>query len=62
MREYFKSMKKIYNKLDINNFRSNYNPIFWNLIYYFYIENLPFDFILPYENEINLHESTFNFS
>lgn len=47
------------NKLDINNFKLNFNPIFWNLIWYFNIENLPFDFFLPYENEICFYGNEF---
>ena len=52
------------NKLDIINFKSNYNPIFWNLIWYFNSENLPIDFLLPYESDIiynnNLAENQLN--
>ena len=47
------------NKLDINNFKCNFNPIFWNLIWYFSVEKLPFDFILPYENEICFYGNEF---
>ena len=38
--------------IDINKLKLNYNPIFWNLIWYFKINGLPFDFILPYEENI----------
>ena len=38
--------------IDVNNFKLNYNPIFWNLIWYFKINGLPFDFCLPYEENI----------
>ena len=38
--------------IDIDNFKLNYNPIFWNLIWYFKINGLPFDFFLPYEENI----------
>ena len=38
--------------IDIDKFKLNYNPIFWNLIWYFKINELPFDFFLPYEENI----------
>ena len=38
--------------IDIDNLKLNYNPIFWNLIWYFKINGLPFDFFLPYEENI----------
>ena len=38
--------------IDIDNLKLNYNPIFWNLVWYFKINGLPFDFILPYEGNI----------
>ena len=38
--------------IDVDNLKLNYHPIFWNLIYYFKIAGLPFDFILPYEENI----------
>ena len=38
--------------IDIDKLKLNYNPIFWNLIWYFKINGLPFDFILPYEQNI----------
>ena len=50
-----KTLKMIFfdnSDIDIDNLKLNYNPIFWNLIWYFKINGLPFDFILPYEGEI----------
>ena len=38
--------------IDVENLKVNYNPVFWNLIWYFKITGLPFDFILPYEANI----------
>ena len=38
--------------IDVDNLKLNYNPIFWNLIWYFKINGLPFDFFLPYEENI----------
>jgi len=38
--------------IDVDKLKLNYNPIFWNLIWYFKINGLPFDFILPYEENI----------
>lgn len=41
---------KVYRfNLDIENFRAYNSMIFWNLVYYFLIYDLPFDFIMPYE-------------
>jgi hypothetical protein len=37
-------------KIDINNLRTKNKQIFWNLIYYFNDYQLPFEFILPYED------------
>ncbi len=50
-----KTLKMIFfdnSNIDIDNLKLNYNPIFWNLIWYFKINGLPFDFILPYEGNI----------
>ena len=38
--------------IDIDKLKLNYNPIFWNLIWYFKINKLPFDFILSYNDNI----------
>ena len=38
--------------IDIDKLKLNYNPVFWNLIWYFKINRLPFDFILPYNDNI----------
>ena len=38
--------------IDIDKLKLNYYPIFWNLVYYFKINKLPFDFILPYQDNI----------
>jgi hypothetical protein len=37
--------------LELEQLRCGYPMIFWNAIYYFYINNLPFDFLLMYDNE-----------
>ena len=51
-------------QLDVDNFKMQFTPLFWNCIWYFKINNLDYDFILPYENKIennikytNLNES-----
>ncbi len=43
-------------KLDVDSFKYKFNAIFWDSIWYFKIKNLPFDFILPYENLINFDD------
>ena len=52
------------NQLDVDNFKMKFTPLFWNCIWYFKINNLDYDFILPYESRIennikytNLNES-----
>ena len=40
------------NTMNIDELKVNYNPLFWNAIWYFKINKLPFDFILPYEDNI----------
>ena len=40
------------NNINIEEYKSNYNPFFWNIIWYFKMKKLPFDFILPYEDNI----------
>ena len=47
----FDNAKNNYN-INIEEFKSNYNPFFWNIIWYFKMKKLPFDFILPYEDNI----------
>lgn len=37
--------------LELEQLRCGYPMIFWNAVYYFYINNLPFDFLLMYNNE-----------
>ena len=41
-----------YSDIDIDKFKLNFNQIFWNLIVYFKICKLPYDFILPYSENI----------
>ena len=48
--------------IDIDKLKLNYYPIFWNLIYYFKINKLPFDFMLPYQDNIfKLKKKNINF-
>jgi len=37
--------------LPLDYMRVNKEQDFWNMVYYFNEFNLPFDFILPYEND-----------
>ena len=39
-------------KLDVEDLMLKYNNIFWNSLWYFKIKNLEYDFMLPYEEEI----------
>ena len=40
------------NKIKVNNFKSNFSPLFWNFIWYCSILNLDYDIILPYLKKI----------
>ena len=37
-------------KLDVENFRFNYANVFWNLVFYFDLNNIDKSFMLPYSN------------
>lgn len=37
--------------LGLDKLRSDYKQLFWNLIYYFNDYTLPYDFLLPYEDD-----------
>ena len=39
-------------KLDVEDLLLKYNNIFWNSLWYFKLKNLEYDFMLPYEEEI----------
>jgi hypothetical protein len=45
-------MKEFNLKLDVESFRNRFNVLFWNSIWYFTIVDLPFDFMLPYQEEL----------
>lgn len=45
-----KQMKKF---LDVDNFKYKFTPLFWDSIWYFYINGLDYTFILPYESTVN---------
>lgn len=47
-------LKEFKFKLDVNNFKMRFNAIFWDSIWYFKIKELNFDFMLPYEFNLNL--------
>ena len=38
--------------MKVNEFKSNYKPLFWNIIWYFSLFNLNYDMILPYRKKI----------
>ena len=39
-------------KLKVNEFKNNFSPLFWNVIWYFSILNLNYEMILPYSKKI----------
>ena len=39
-------------KLNVNEFKNNFSPLFWNFIYYCYIHKLNYDIILPYKKKV----------
>lgn len=45
------------NKIDIDHIFSNENINLLNLIFYFSLNNLPFDFLIPYENYKNINKN-----
>ena len=47
-------LKKYNVKLDLEDYIKNYKEIFWDSLWYFKLNNLEFDFMLPYEE--NFHE------
>ena len=56
---YNNSLLKDYGiKLDVEELLEKYSTIFWNTLWYFKINNLEYDFILPYEH--NMDEISFN--
>jgi hypothetical protein len=47
-------LKKYNIKLDLEDYIKNYKEIFWDSLWYFKLNNLEYDFMLPYEE--NFHE------
>ena len=43
-------------KIDVATMREFNKQVFWNMIYYFNDYQLPFDFILPYEDTKSFDE------
>ena len=55
----YKSLLKDFGiKLDVEELMFKYNNIFWNSLWYFKLNNLEYDFMLPYEKEFD--EGIFN--
>ena len=46
-------VRKFGTKLDVEELMLKYNTIFWNSVWYFKLNNLDFDFMLPYEQQLN---------
>ena len=56
---YNNSLLKDYGiELDVEQLLEKYSTTFWNTLWYFKINNLDYDFMLPYEQ--NMEEVTFN--
>ena len=50
---YKSSVLKNFNvKLDVDEYMKNYKEIFWDSLWYFKMNNLEYDFMLPYENNV----------
>jgi hypothetical protein len=45
--------------LNVESTRNENSLVFWNLVWHFYKAKLPYEFILPYENEV-YHASYIN--
>ena len=49
------------NKLDLNSFKNNFTALFWDFIWYCYIQNLDYSIILPYLYNIeHMNEISYN--
>ena len=56
---YNNSLLKDYGiKLDVEELLEKYNTTFWNTLWYFKLNHLDYDFMLPYEH--NMDDITFN--
>ena len=56
---YNNSLLKDYGiKLDVEELLEKYNTTFWNTLWYFKLNNLDYDFMLPYEH--NMEDFSFN--
>lgn len=49
-------IKEFQFKLDLNEFKRKFNPLFWNSIWYFSILELPVDFFFPYEYNMSIRK------
>jgi hypothetical protein len=45
------------NKLNVDELNLNFRSYLWNFILYFKIKKLPYDFLLPYENDVEFYDS-----
>lgn len=41
-----------WSKLDVEGLRKANNLVFWNIVWHFYKSGLPYEFLMPYENEV----------
>ena len=47
------AMKNKYGtKLDVNKFKTDFNPLFWNFVWYCKVQELDFSILLPYDDRI----------
>jgi len=47
-----KKLEQEKKKFDVENFKKNYKRLFWNIVWYFELNDIEISFMLPYESEI----------
>lgn len=50
LRQLVNDLIALQKNLELEQFRCGYSMIFWNAVYYFYINKLPYEFLLMYDN------------
>ena len=58
--EIAKKLEKEGKNLNVENFKSNYKKLFWNLAWYFELNGVDLSFMLPYANDASQISSDFN--
>ena len=49
---YLHKTKELNGQVQLKDLRENHENLFWNLVYYLNEYQLPFEFILPYESNV----------